>query len=151
MRQVLDLARARATEKRAGAQEVRLAEFPDVGRQPDESLLAMDEALERLGQTDPLKVRLIEMRYFGGMTAEKSAEALSTSVHVVRLELRLVQAWLPQGDGGLTPPHGLFPTGTASRILCWTVVGPSRSPRGRLPWRSPTSLSRIPEMQAATG
>jgi len=95
MRQVLvDLARARATEKRAAAQEVRLAEIPDVGRQPDESLLAMDEALERLGQTDPLKVQLIEMRYFGGMTAEESAEALAMSVHVVRRELRVAQAWL---------------------------------------------------------
>jgi RNA polymerase sigma factor (TIGR02999 family) len=95
MRQVLvDLARARATEKRAGAQEVRLAELPDVGRQPDQSLLAMDEALERLGQTDALKVQLIEMRYFGGMTAEESAEALAMSVHVVRRELRVAQAWL---------------------------------------------------------
>jgi len=96
MRQVLvDLARSRAAEKRAGAQqEVRLEELPDVGRQPDESLLAMDEALERLGQTDPLKVQLIEMRYFGGMTAEESAEALGMSVHVVRRELRVAQAWL---------------------------------------------------------
>ena len=95
MRQVLvDLARARATEKRSAMQEVSLAEIPDLGRQPDESLLAMEEALERLGRTDPLKVQLIEMRYFGGMTAEESATALSISVHVVRRELRVAQAWL---------------------------------------------------------
>ena len=95
MRQVLvDLARARATEKRGAMEEVHLAEIPDLGRQPDESLLLMDEALERLGRTDPLKVQLVEMRYFGGMTAEESATALSMSVHVVRRELRLAQAWL---------------------------------------------------------
>jgi RNA polymerase sigma factor (TIGR02999 family) len=95
MRQVLvDLARARSREKRSAMQEVALAEIPDFGRQPDESLLAMDEVLDRLGRTDPLKVQLIEMRYFGGMTAEEAATVLSISVHVVRRELRLAQAWL---------------------------------------------------------
>jgi DNA-directed RNA polymerase specialized sigma24 family protein len=54
----------------------------------------MDDALTRLAEKDPLKVQLIEMRYFGGMTAEESAEVLSMSVHVVRRELRLAQAWL---------------------------------------------------------
>jgi len=50
--------------------------------------------LNRLARTDPLKVQLLEMRYFGGMTAEESAALLSLSVHVVRRELRLGQAWL---------------------------------------------------------
>jgi len=95
MRQVLvDLARARSREKRSAMQEVALAEIPDFGGQRDESLLAMDEALDRLARTDPLKVQLIEMRYFGGMTAEETATVLSISVHVVRRELRLAQAWL---------------------------------------------------------
>src|ERR1700704_1300709 len=95
MRQVLvDLARARSTEKRSAMEEVPLADFPDVGRNPDESLLMMDDALGRLARTDPRKVQLIEMRYFGGMTAEETATALSLSVHVVRRELRLAQAWL---------------------------------------------------------
>src|SRR5436190_22950981 len=53
MRQILvDLARARATGKRSALQEVHLAEIQDLGRQPDETLLAMDEALERLARTD---------------------------------------------------------------------------------------------------
>jgi RNA polymerase sigma-70 factor, ECF subfamily len=95
MRQILvDLARARSREKRSAMVEVRLAEIPDLVREPDESLVAMDEALERLGRTDPLKVKLIEMRYFGGMTAEESATALAMSVHTVRRELRVAQAWL---------------------------------------------------------
>lgn len=95
MRQILvDLARSESTGKRSAMEEVRLAEIPDLGRQPNESLLIMDEALERLALTDPLKVQLIEMRYFGGMTAEESAAVLSISVHIVRRELRLAQAWL---------------------------------------------------------
>lgn len=95
MRQVLvDMARARATLKRNPLQEVSMTDIPDLGRTPDDTLLVMDEAMNRLGRTDPVKVQLIEMRYFGGMTAEESAALLSLSVHVVRRELRLAQAWL---------------------------------------------------------
>ena len=95
MRQVLvDAARARSADKRSGGIEVTLADIPDFGSKPEKSLLALDDALTRLAQSDPLKVQLVEMRYFGGMTAEESAEALSMSVHVVRKELRLAQAWL---------------------------------------------------------
>jgi RNA polymerase sigma-70 factor, ECF subfamily len=107
MRQVLvDLARTRMSEKRSALQQVELAEIPDIpdipnrGRQPDESLLTMNDALGRLARTDPLKVQLIEMRYFGGMTAEESATVLSMSVHVVRRELRLAQAWLHKEMAG---------------------------------------------------
>lgn len=94
MRQILvELARARATEKR-NAEEVSLTEIPDLGPQADRTLLLINDALERLAQSDSRKVELIEMRYFGGMTAEETAEALSISVHLVRRELRLAQAWL---------------------------------------------------------
>jgi RNA polymerase sigma factor (TIGR02999 family) len=98
MRQILvDMARARSAEKRSALEEVQLAEIPDLhqaGRAPTEFVLLMEEALQRLGRTDPLKVQLVEMRYFGGMTAEESATALSLSVHTVRRELRRAQAWL---------------------------------------------------------
>jgi RNA polymerase sigma-70 factor, ECF subfamily len=97
MRQVLvDTARARAAEKRGPGQEIALAELPDrgPGPQPNRTLLAMDDALQRLEQTEPIKAQLIEMRYFGGMTAEESSVALSLPVHVVRRELRLARAWL---------------------------------------------------------
>lgn len=94
MRQILvDAARAKAADKRSG-EEVALADIPERAAPADGSLLALDDALEELARTDPLKVQLIEMRYFGGMTAEESAEALSMSVHVVRRELRLAQALL---------------------------------------------------------
>jgi RNA polymerase sigma-70 factor (ECF subfamily) len=95
MRQILvEMARSRATEKRNFAAEVPLTSISDLGREPVESLLALDEALDRLGRTDPLKAQLIEMRFFGGMTAEQAATVLSLSVHSVRRHLRLAQAWL---------------------------------------------------------
>jgi len=95
MRQVLvDLARARQTRKRDANAEVPLADLTNLGARADESLLVMNDALERLARTSALKVQLIEMRYFGGMTAEECADVLGISVHVVRRELRLAQAWL---------------------------------------------------------
>ncbi|MBV8708534.1 MAG: RNA polymerase subunit sigma-70, partial [Acidobacteriaceae bacterium] len=64
MRQVLvDTARSRVTEKRGAAQRISLADLSDWGVQPDRSLLALDDALQQLEETDPLKGQLIEMRY----------------------------------------------------------------------------------------
>jgi hypothetical protein len=60
-------------------------------------------ALQRLEEVDPLKGQLIDMRYFGGMTAEESSTALSIPVHTVRRELRLAQAWLRKEMAGDTP------------------------------------------------
>jgi RNA polymerase sigma factor (TIGR02999 family) len=95
MRQVLvDTARAKAAEKRSAAQEVPMAEVTDWGSRPDRSLLALEDALQWLEQTDPLKGQLVEMRFFGGLTAEESAKALSMPVHIVRRELRLANALL---------------------------------------------------------
>jgi len=99
MRQILvDAARKRTAEKRT-AEEVDLSEIPDLAVDSGEGLLAMNEALERLEREDALKARLIEMRYFGGMTAEESAAALGMSVHVARRELRIAQAWLRREVG----------------------------------------------------
>jgi len=95
MRQVLvDTARAKAAGKRAAMQEVALADLPDYAPRPDRSVLQLEAALQGLEKTDPQKGRLIEMRYFGGMTAEESSMALSIPVHKVRRDLRLAQAWL---------------------------------------------------------
>lgn len=94
MRQILvDMARARATGKRGGL-EVQLDEVGAPQWRDHSMLLAINDALERLGQRDPLKMQLIEMRFFGGMTAEESAAVLGMSVHTVRRELRLGQALL---------------------------------------------------------
>lgn len=95
MRQVLvDAARARAAEKRGTAQEVAVADLPEWHPRPNQQLLAMEDALRQLEQVDELKGRLIEMRFFGGMTAGECAVALSMPVHIVRRELRLAYTWL---------------------------------------------------------
>jgi RNA polymerase sigma factor (TIGR02999 family) len=95
MRQILvDTARARAAQKRGAAREITVAEPPDLLPRPDRSVLALNDALHSLDQIDPRKSRLVEMRYFAGMTAEESAMALSMPVHQVRRDLRLAEAWL---------------------------------------------------------
>lgn len=103
MRQVLvDYARARATKKRAGDKQeslepdegaANMAVAGDTATEPV-ALLDLDSALDALARDDPALARLIEMRYFGGMTAEETAEALGQSVHIVRHDLRLAQACL---------------------------------------------------------
>jgi RNA polymerase sigma factor (TIGR02999 family) len=99
MRQVLvDYARSRATEKRLG--ELNQLDFDtaieiksDKGHELV-NVLALEEALTALAAENPQLSELVEMRFFGCMTAEESAEALSVSVHVVRHQLRFAQAWL---------------------------------------------------------
>ena len=94
MRQILvDHARARHTQKREGL-TVDLGELGAMGGGRDGLLLDLDAALGRLGGADERNVRLIEMRYFGGMTVEESAEALGVAPHIARRELRLAHAWL---------------------------------------------------------
>ena len=119
MRQVLvDTARAKAADKRAAAQEVPLADMHDVWdrrQQSDRSLLALEDALQWLEKTDPRKGQLIEMRYFGGMTAEESAVALSMPLHAVRRELRLAQAWLRRE---MALDHAVMETPPQAEALC---------------------------------
>jgi RNA polymerase sigma factor (TIGR02999 family) len=97
MRQVLvDYGRARATKKRAGdavALTTDLTVENNAGLEQIR-LLDLNRALDALAHEDQSLAELIEMRYFGGMTAEEMAEALGKSVHVVRHDVRLAQAWL---------------------------------------------------------
>jgi DNA-directed RNA polymerase specialized sigma24 family protein len=57
-------------------------------------MVRVDDALNQLASHDPRKARLIEMRFFGGLTAEESADVLNLPVSEVRRELRVAQAWL---------------------------------------------------------
>jgi len=96
MRRILvDHARARAAARRNEGQ-VQLdtsIEEGDAGPEPTK-LLDLDLAMDALARERPSLAELIEMRYFGGMTAEETAEVVGRSVHVVRHELRLAHAWL---------------------------------------------------------
>jgi len=62
--------------------------------EPGGAIIAVDDALTELAKQDPLKAQLIELRFFGGMTAEDSAEALNMNLVDVRRHLRIALAWL---------------------------------------------------------
>ena len=100
MRQILvDYARSRATLKRvAGVNKApswaAMLEVKDEAGLLFADLVALDDALAALAAENSTLAQLIEMRYFGGMTAEQTAAFLGRSVHVVRHELRFAHAWL---------------------------------------------------------
>jgi RNA polymerase sigma factor (TIGR02999 family) len=96
MRQILvDRARARKSAKRgAGLDRVTLEESVVVTEDSDGLVLDLDEALAELRKFDELKSRIIELRFFGGLTYEESAAALDISTTTLDRELRLAKAWL---------------------------------------------------------
>lgn len=95
MRQVLvDHARARRAQKRDTGIQIPFDDSSTPAPQSPADLLVIDEAMNRLAAEDPHLVTLIEMRFFAGMTAEETADALHQSVHVVRHEIRYALAWL---------------------------------------------------------
>ena len=96
MRRVLvDHARARQTSKRGGAMpKAPLDEAALEGREPAVELIALDKALRALAEIDPRKSQVVEMRYFGGLTAEESAEVLGVSPLTVMRDWRAAKAWL---------------------------------------------------------
>jgi RNA polymerase sigma factor (TIGR02999 family) len=96
MRQILvDRARARKSVKRgAGFDRVTLEESAIISEDNDGLVLELDEVLAELRQFDELKSRIIELRFFGGLTYEEAAAALDISTTTLDRELRLAKAWL---------------------------------------------------------
>ena len=96
MRRVLiDHARARGMKKRgAGAYQIPLEEDMGVSPAPDVDLIALDAALHALAAIDERKCQVIEMRFFGGMTVEETAEALQVSTDTVKRDWRMAKLWL---------------------------------------------------------
>ena len=96
MRQILiDHARAKYAHKRGGRQErLTLGEAQIACMEKPAIMIRIDDALNALARQDADKARLIEMRFFGGLTAEESAVVLDLPVAVVRQQLRVAQAWL---------------------------------------------------------
>ena len=117
MRQILvQRARARRAAKRGGApQRITLddgnldaakieAGFRGSDRAPDDiDVLALDEALTRLGSLDPELARIVELRYFGGLTVEETADAIGSSPATVKRHWALARAWLKQALEGNPP------------------------------------------------
>jgi RNA polymerase sigma factor (TIGR02999 family) len=108
MRQILiDHARTKYAQKRGGRQEkLSLDEAQSACIEHPAIMLRLDDALTQLAHQDPRKVQLIEMRFFGGLTADESADVLGLPVNVVRRELRVAQAWLQRElDQGSKEPE----------------------------------------------
>jgi RNA polymerase sigma factor (TIGR02999 family) len=104
MRRILiDDARRRKADKRGGGIRVTLNDEIDVveGGRPD--LLALDQALRSLGRIDERKSRIIELKYFGGLTTGEISEVTGLSVATVGRDLRLAHAWLQRQIGGGSP------------------------------------------------
>ena len=96
MRHVLiDHARAHARDKRGGgAVQVSLDEAAALAGQPAEHFLALDDALNFLESVDPQKGKIVELRYFGGLSVDETAEVLNISPRTVRREWQRSKAWL---------------------------------------------------------
>jgi RNA polymerase sigma factor (TIGR02999 family) len=97
MRRVLvDIARKRRAERRGGADAVRVP-LEDVEIAADDrcgDLVALDEALERLAVEDPRKARVVELRFFGGLSLEETAEAVGISMRTAQNDWTFARAWL---------------------------------------------------------
>jgi RNA polymerase sigma factor (TIGR02999 family) len=96
MRRVLvDFARRRQFQKRGGdCQQVTLDEKLGATASLDSDLVALDDALQELARLDPRKARVIELRFFGGLSLEETSEALQLSTDTVGRDWRAAKAWL---------------------------------------------------------
>jgi RNA polymerase sigma-70 factor, ECF subfamily len=101
MRRILiDRARASAAAKRGGsAAHLQLDEIPEVGSWRGSELIALDDALTTLAQMDPRKAKIIELRFFGGLSVDETAEVLKISAQTVMRDWKLARAWLERELG----------------------------------------------------
>ena len=104
MRRILvDFARARASGKRGrGARKVSLDEALLVSSEPEQDLVALDDALARLEAIHPRKGQVVELRFFGGLSVEETAEALRISTDTVKRDWRFAKLWLLRELNGTT-------------------------------------------------
>lgn len=100
-RVLVDHARKRGREKRGGGHVRVPLEGLDVAETfEDHELLALDDALESLARVDPTKARIVELRFFAGMSVEELAKTLKTSESTLQREWRMARAWLRERMGG---------------------------------------------------
>ena len=92
---LLDRARKRQSDKRGGKHpRVNLEDVPDVRSARAREVIALDDALNALAEIDPRKARVIELRFFGGLSVEETAEVLKLSPDSIMRDWRLARAWL---------------------------------------------------------
>jgi len=163
MRRIMvDHARERCSLKRGGgALRVTLDDTALVTEKRSEELLALDEALERLTAEDPRKSRIVELRYFGGLTEKETAAFLKLSDRTVRREWRMARTWSrrsrsastasgpsgasvwgvdPHGDGAALPVRGGGEAGGDHQVR---LRQPQLEPARPLRWSRPRVGSRV--------
>ena len=92
---LLDRARRRVAAKRGGqTPKVNLEELPEFGAARARELIALDDALVALADVDARKARVIELRFFGGLSVEETAEVLKVSPETVLRDWKMARAWL---------------------------------------------------------
>jgi RNA polymerase sigma factor (TIGR02999 family) len=96
MRRILvDVARSRQAQRRGGmARKLSLDEAPVIAHSPSRDVVAIDEALTQLAVLDERRSRVVELRFFGGLSVEETAEVLEISSATVMREWKRAQAWL---------------------------------------------------------
>lgn len=104
MRRVLvDYARRHNLKRGAGVPHLCLDDNTPVGPEPLDRILALHDALDALATLDPRKARVVEMRFFGGLTAEEVGEVLDVSAVTVMRDWSSAKAWLYRELGGSAP------------------------------------------------
>lgn len=92
---LLDAARRRSTSKRGGGMgRINMDEAPDLSAKKDRQLLAINDALDHLNDVDPRKAKVVELRYFGGLSVEETASVLKISPETVTRDWRMARSWL---------------------------------------------------------
>ena len=95
MRQILvDYARRHRAQKRGAGRKLSLDEAAGFAKAEDLDLVALDEALTALAVIDPQRSRIVELKFFGGLSVEETAEVLSVSPRTVKRGWRTAKAWL---------------------------------------------------------
>jgi RNA polymerase sigma-70 factor (ECF subfamily) len=103
-RRLVDYARAHLRAKRGGkAKRIGLEDVTLVSKDRSDEVLAVHESLARLAELDPRQARVVELRYFGGLTMDEIAEVFGVSSKTIKREWTIAKAWL---FGDLTERHG---------------------------------------------
>ena len=93
---LLDNARKHISDKRGKGERISLDDVPEISVEADENLIALDWALKELEVLDERQSKIVELRYFGGLTLEETAEVMKISTATVKREWTFARAWLYQ-------------------------------------------------------
>lgn len=115
---LLDRARRASAAKRGGADcRINLDDAPDIGSERAAELIALDDALNAMAKMDARKARVIELRFFAGLSVEETAEVLKVSPDTVVRDWKLARAWIlaqMKGGGGWSK---IEPTDSAEKKI----------------------------------